>query len=322
MKTKRLGNSDLDITSLGIGTYALGGAGWKFAWGPQDDQQSIATIRHALESGINWIDTAPVYGLGHAETIVAQAIAGLPRRPLIFTKCSMVWDAAGQITNVLKRESITREVEDSLRRLGVDVIDLMQIHWPRAQADIEEAWEALVRLREQGKIRSIGVSNFDVSQLERVRAIAPVTSLQPPYSILNRSIETDVMPYARSHGIGVIAYAPMQSGLLSGKMTRARVAELPSDDWRRGSTYFQEPALSRNLAVADVLAQIAREMSGPGRSFTVAELAIAWVLQRPGVTGAIVGARRVDHVDGFLRADEVTFDAAQLARIESALHPA
>lgn len=319
MKTKRLGNSALEITSVGLGTYAIGGTGWKFAWGPQDDAQSISAIRRAVESGINWIDTAAVYGLGHAEEIVAQAIAGLPKPPLVFTKCSMVWDAEGQISNVLKRDSIRREVEASLKRLRVDVIDLMQIHWPRTQADLEEAWHALAELKDAGKIRYIGISNFDVAQMERVRKIAPITSLQPPYSMLNRGIESEVLPYAEAHDIGVIAYAPMQSGLLSGKMTRARVSDLPPDDWRRGSTYFQEPELSRNLAVAEVLAQIARELPGArGRAFSVPEVAIAWVLQRPGVTGAIVGARRPDHVDDFLRADQITLDESHLARIEAA----
>ncbi|MES1205223.1 MAG: aldo/keto reductase [Pseudomonadota bacterium] len=323
MKTRRLGNSDLEITSLGIGTYALGGAGWKFAWGTQDDAQSIAAIRRAVERGINWIDTAPVYGLGHAEEIVAEAIAGLPRRPFIFTKCSMVWDAAGQISNVLKGGSIRREVEDSLRRLRVDVIDLMQIHWPRTQEDLEEGWEALARLKAEGKVRHLGVSNFDVGQMERVRRIAPITSLQPPYSLLNRSIEPAILPYAAEHGIGVLAYAPLQSGLLSGKMTRARVAALPADDWRRASSYFQEPDLTRHLAVADELAAIAGELSadaaGGGRALTVPEIAIAWVLQRRGVTAAIVGARRPEHVDDFLRADEVTLNASHLARIDAAL---
>jgi aryl-alcohol dehydrogenase-like predicted oxidoreductase len=318
MKTKRLGDSDLEITSIGLGTYALGGAGWKFAWGPQDDAQSIATIRHGVTSGINWIDTAPVYGLGHAEEIVRQAVAGLPHHPLIFTKCSMVWDADGQITNVLKGDSIRREVEDSLRRLGIDVIDLLQIHWPRAQADLEEGWATLARLKEEGKVRWIGVSNFSVEQLERARRIAPLTSLQPPYSILNRGIEAAQLPYAAKHGIGVIAYSPMQSGLLSGKMTRARVADLPADDWRRDSPAFQEPALSANLAVADVLGAIGRELGSGGRPFTVPEIAIGWVLHQPAITAAIVGARRPDQVEDFLRADEVTLDATSLARIEAA----
>jgi aryl-alcohol dehydrogenase-like predicted oxidoreductase len=315
MKTKRLGNSSLEITSIGLGTYAIGGAGWKFAWGPQDDADSVATIRHAVSSGINWIDTAAVYGFGHAEDIVGKAIAGLPRRPLIFTKCSMIWDASGQITNVLKRDSIRREVEGSLRRLGVDVIDLYQIHWPRVPADIEEAWETLARLKDEGKVRYIGVSNFDVSELERARKIAPITSLQPPYSILNRATEAELLPYAKEHGIGVIAYSPMQNGLLSGKMTRERAAALPVDDWRRTSEEFREPQLARNLGVAEVLREIARRDT---RAFTVPEIAIAWVLMQGGVTGAIVGARKAAHIDDFLRADEVALDAADLARIETA----
>jgi aryl-alcohol dehydrogenase-like predicted oxidoreductase len=319
MKTKRLGHSDLEITSIGLGTYALGGSGWKFAWGPQDDAVSIATIRHAIESGINWIDTAAVYGLGHAEEVVGAAIAGLSSRPLIFTKCSMVWDAQGQITNVLKAASIRREAEQSLRRLGVDVIDLYQIHWPRAQADIEEAWEAMVTLQQEGKVRYIGVSNFDVSQMERARKIAPITSLQPPYSLLNRSIEPEILPYAREHGIGVIGYAPLQSGILSGRMSPERVASLPADDWRKDSAYFQEPQLSQNLSVAATLGEIAKELpSDGGRPITTPEVAIAWVLQRGGVSGAIVGARRPEHLDDFLRADTLTLSAAALKRIDAA----
>jgi aryl-alcohol dehydrogenase-like predicted oxidoreductase len=317
MKTKRLGASDLHITSVGLGTYALGGSGWKFAWGPQDDAVSIATIRHAMDCGINWIDTAAVYGHGHAEEIVGRAIAGMSTRPLVFTKCSMVWDAEGQITNVLKAASIRREAEESLRRLGVDVIDLYQIHWPRAQADIEEAWETLAMLKQEGKVRHIGLSNFDVAQMERARQIAPITSLQPPYSILNRGIEAEVIPYVIEHGIGVIAYAPMQSGLLSGRMTRARVSTLPEDDWRRGSPHFQEPVLSKSLAVAETLAEIANEMPSDGRPITVPEVAISWVLHRPGVTAAIVGARRPEHLDDFLRADQVELSAAVLARIDA-----
>jgi aryl-alcohol dehydrogenase-like predicted oxidoreductase len=318
MKTAQLGTSDLQITPIGLGTYALGGSGWKYAWGPQDDAESIATIRHAIAGGINWIDTAAVYGLGHAEEIVARAVAGLPRRPLVFTKCSMVWDASGQIANVLKRESLRREVEDSLRRLRVDVIDLLQIHWPTAQTDIEEGWATLARLKDEGKVRHIGVSNFDVSQMARARKLAPIASAQPPYSLLNREIEAEILPYAVRHGIGVIAYSPLQSGLLSGKMTRDRVAALPSDDWRRGSPYFQEPSLSRHLAVASELGQIARDISDGGRPFTASEIAIAWVLHQRGITGAIVGARRPGQVDDFLRAGELKLNAEVLARIEAA----
>jgi aryl-alcohol dehydrogenase-like predicted oxidoreductase len=318
MKTQRLGDSDLDITSIGIGTYALGGAGWKFAWGPQDDDDSIATIRRAIDAGINWIDTAPVYGYGHAEEIVAKAIDGMRERPLIFTKCSLVWNDKGDITPVLKRESLRREVEDSLRRLRVEVIDLYQIHWPRVPPDIEEAWETLAALKREGKVRYIGVSNFGVSDLARARKVAPVTSLQPPYSIINRSIEPEILPYAREHGIGVIAYAPMQNGLLSGRMTKERALGLPADDWRRGNAEFQEPKLSRNLAVADVLRTIARDLSSDGRPFTIPEVAIAWVLHQRGVTAAIVGARRASHVDDFVRAADVKLDAETLAKIDAA----
>jgi aryl-alcohol dehydrogenase-like predicted oxidoreductase len=318
MKTQRLGDSDLYISSLGIGTYALGGAGWKFAWGPQDDGDSIATIRRAIDAGINWVDTAAVYGYGHAEEVVARALDGMRERPYVFTKCSLVWDEQGQITAVLKRDSLRRELEASLRRLRVETIDLYQIHWPRVPPDIEEAWEALSAFKREGKVRYIGLSNFDVPYMERARKVATITSLQPPYSIINRSIEPEILPYAREHGIGVIAYAPMQNGLLSGRMTHERVTALPANDWRRGNVEFQEPRLTRNLRIADALAKIARDMTSGGQPLTVPEVAIAWVLRQRGVTGVIVGARQPTHVEDFGRAAEVDLDARALAAIEEA----
>src|SRR4051794_8345368 len=232
MQKRRLGNSDLDITPVGIGAWAMGGGGWKFAWGPQDDSESIEAIHQALDSGINWIDTAAVYGLGHSEEVVARALAGRSRRPYVFTKCERVWDQKGEISGSLKRESILKECENSLRRLGVDVIDLYQIHWPMPDEDVEEGWETMAQLQREGKVRWIGVSNFDSKQMERARRIAPITSLQPPYSILSPEIEQDQLPYCEQHGIGVIVYSPMKSGMLTGSMTRERIAAMPDDDFR------------------------------------------------------------------------------------------
>jgi len=321
VKTKTLGNSDLDITSVGLGTWAIGGD-WSFGWGPQEDAQSVAAIRHAVDRGINWIDTAPVYGCGHAETIVARALkeAGSLHRPLVFTKCGLVWDDDKNVSHVLKTDSVRREVDDSLRRLQIDVLDLCQIHWPSfppgsPAPDIEEAWTALAELVEQGKIRYIGVSNFDVSQLGRVRPIAPVTSLQPPYSMLMRGIEDEILPYCREQGIGVIAYSPMHNGLLSGKMTRQRIAALPETDWRKNvNPAFREPALSRNLELVELLRGI-----GARHGRSVAEVAVAWTLRDPAVTGAIVGARRPDQVDGFIGAMDFRLGEDDIAEIGEAL---
>lgn len=289
MDTRRLGNSDLDITPIGFGAWAIGGAGWQFGWGEQDDADSVAAIHEALDHGVNWIDTAAVYGMGHSEEVVARALEGMPaeRRPYVFTKCERTWDDRGQVGGCLKAESIRRECEASLRRLKVDVIDLYQIHWPQPDEDVEEGWATLAALREEGKVRWIGVSNFNRAQLDRAAAITPVTSLQPPYSLVNRAIEADVLPYCLDQDIGVIAYSPMASGLLTGAMTRERVASFPEDDWRRRAANYQEPKLTRNLALAEVLKGVARRHGcSPG------EVAVAWVLRHPAVTGAIVGARR------------------------------
>ncbi|HWD37852.1 MAG TPA: aldo/keto reductase [Fimbriimonas sp.] len=309
---KRLGNSDLQITPIGVGAWAIGGSGYAFAWGRQDDSESIAAIRKAVDRGVNWIDTAAVYGLGHSEEIVARALEGVSDRPYVFTKCERVWNEKGEIGKSLKAESVRRECEASLSRLKVDTIDLYQVHWPEPDEDIEEGWTELAKLKSEGKVRNIGVSNFSASQMERVRSIAPITSLQPPYHLLRRDIESEILPYCQANGIGVIVYSPMASGLLSGKMTRERIAGLPADDWRSRAPNFQEPALTRNLAVADKLEEIAARH---GR--TAGEAAIAWTLRHPAVTAAIVGIRRPDQVDGVVGAMDFRLTQAEIDEIEA-----
>src|SRR5512142_97497 len=314
MTTRRLGDSDLELTPIGFGSWALGGGDWQYAWGPQDDRASIAAIQRALELGVNWIDTAAVYGLGHSEEVVARALRGRARRPYVFTKCERVWSPDRKVGGSLEAASVRRECEDSLRRLQVERIDLYQIHWPQPDADIEEGWGTLARLREEGKVRWIGVSNFSVAQLERARKIAPVTSLQPPYSAVHREAEAELLPYCARNGIGVIAYSPMQAGLLTGAMTRERIAAFPADDWRRGSPDFQEPRLSRNLALQALLARL-----GAQRGCSAAVIALAWVLRRPEVTGAIVGARRPAQVDGFAKALELRLSPDEVREIDAFL---
>lgn len=314
MKTKQLGNTDLELTRIGLGTWAIGGGNWKFAWGPQDDGDSIRTIRRALDLGINWIDTAPVYGLGHCEEVVGKALEGLSQRPIVATKCGRVWDEQRQISARIKRESILAEVEASLRRLGIDVIDLYQIHWPQPDEDIEEAWEAMTSLVKAGKVRYVGVSNFNRQQLERILPIGPVASLQPPYSMLMRGIEAEVLPYCAEHQIGVVVYSPMQKGLLTGKVTRQWVDKLAGDDHRRNDPNFQEPKLSANLALVEGLKTIAAR-SGK----TPAQLAIAWTLRRPEVTAAIVGARRPDQVDELVAAGDWELSQEDAAAVEQLL---
>jgi aryl-alcohol dehydrogenase-like predicted oxidoreductase len=317
LETRRFGKTGMEITRIGFGSWAIGGGGWSGAWGPQDDEEAVGAIRRAVELGLNWIDTAAVYGLGHSEELVARALKGLSesKRPYVFTKCSRVWDESGNVSDNLKKDSVKRECEDSLRRLQVDVIDLYQIHWPRPEEDIEEGWGAMAELKDEGKVRHIGVSNFDVSQMERAQSIAPVETLQPPYNLLNRGIEEEILPYCAEQDIGVIVYSPMRSGLLTGKMTRERVANLPSDDWRRNNPDFQEPRLSRNLELVELLGEIGREH---GRS--PVEVAIAWTLRHPAVTAAIVGGRRPDQVDGIIGAAEFRLDEDELARIEAFLN--
>ncbi len=315
MRTRRLGNSDLHITPIGFGAWAIGGGGWAFAWGAQDDADSVAAIREALDLGINWIDTAPVYGLGHSEEVVAKALAGMTERPYVFTKCGRVWDANGQIGKSLKADSVRRECEASLRRLRVDVIDLYQMHWPEPPEDIEEAWQAMVKLKEEGKVRWIGVSNFDPRQMDRVARYGPITSLQPPYSLVRREVEAEILPYCEEHDIGVIAYSPMASGLLTGAWTRERVAALPADDWRREKNrHFQEPLLTRNLKLVELLRVI-----GAPHGRTPGEVAVAWVLRHPAVTGAIVGARRPGQLPELVGAADWQLTTTEINRIEQFL---
>lgn len=314
MNTMMLGNSDLRITRVGFGAWAIGGGGWEWAWGGQDDAESVAAIREALDCGANWIDTAAVYGLGHSEDVVAKALEGVPRRPYLFTKCGMVWDDSREVGFRLKAASVRRECEASLKRLKVDTIDLYQIHWPKPVADIEEGWGELARLKEEGKLRWIGVSNFDIDQLEAARTIAPGTSLQPPYSLLHREVEPGVLPYCRERAIGVIAYSPMASGLLTGAMTRARIAQLPSDDWRARGLDYQEPRLSQNLRLVEKLQGIGRR-----HGLTPGATAVAWVLSNPAVTGAIVGARRPGQFPEIAAAAAVRLDRSEIADLTTFL---
>lgn len=324
MQKRRLGNTDLEITPIGFGAWAIGGDNWTFGWGPQDDRDSIAAIQRSVDSGVNWIDTAAVYGFGHSEEVVGTALAGMPvsARPYVFTKCGLLPGDSGAPVHSLEPESIRREVEASLRRLRIDAIDLYQIHWPAMPSDsadvetLESAWHCLVQIRESGKVRHIGVCNFDATQLKRIARIAPVSSLQPPYSMLMRGVEDEILPYCESHGIGTIVYSPMQSGLLTGTMTRERIAALPDSDWRKGSIHFQEPNLSRNLALVEVIRGIGeRHGRSPG------EIAIAWTLRNSAVTGAIVGSRRPEQVEGTIGAAEFRLSTAELDEIANALPP-
>ena len=316
MQKARFGKTDMEITPVGFGAWAIGGGGWAAAWGPQDDDEAVGAIRRAVELGINWVDTAAVYGLGHSEELVAQALKGFPAadRPYVFTKCSLVWDENREISNVLKRDSVKRECEESLRRLQVDVIDLYQIHWPRPDEQIEEGWAALAELKDEGKVRHIGVSNFDAGQMERADAIAPVETLQPPYNMLRRDIEAEILPYASENDIGVIVYSPMASGLLTGKMTRERVENMPADDWRRNNEQFNDPKLSQNLDLVERLREI-----GERHEKSPAEIAIAWTLRHPAVSAAIVGGRRPDQVDGIVGAADFRLSESEVEEVEAAL---
>ena len=318
MELKTLGNSDLRITPIGLGAWAMGGDG-VFGWGPQDDEESVAAIHRSAERGINWIDTAPIYGMGHSEKVVARALKemGSSQRPLVFTKCSIVWDEEKNVEHSLKGDSIRKEVEDSLQRLDVDVLDLCQIHRPSwspgaPDPDLEEGWTALADLKAQGKIRYIGVSNFDASQMARVHAISPITSLQPPYSMLMRQIEDEILPFCEKNNIGVIPFSTMQNGLLTGTWTKERVASLPPSDWRvqMKSPPFQDPLFSRILELAETLREI-----GDAHGRSPAEVAVAWVFHHPAVTGAIVGARSAGQVDGFIGAMDFRLSEDEIARI-------
>lgn len=289
---RTLGNSDLQITPIGFGAWAIGGGDWQYGWGPQDDNDSVAAIHRALDLGINWIDTAAIYGLGHSEEIVGRAVRSSPHKAYIFTKCSRLWNPDGSIYSSLNPASLTNELHASLRRLQVETVDLYQIHWPDPDGEIEEGWEALARLREQGKLRWIGVSNFNVEQMKRAQKIAPITSLQPPYSMLRRAIEAEILPFAQANGIGVINYSPMLSGLLAGKMTAERIAALPPNDWRRKNVEFSEPRLSRNLRLVELLRSIGHE-----HGVTAGVVAVAWTLHNPAITAAIVGGRGPGQVE-------------------------
>lgn len=308
MQTKQLGNSELQIAPIGFGAWAIGGSGWAFGWGAQDDAESIEAIHRALDLGINWIDTAAIYGLGHSEEVVARALKGISNRPYVFTKCSQVWNDRREVSTVLKADSLRRELEASLRRLQTDVIDLYQIHWPNP--DIEEGWATLAKFQKEGKVRYISVSNFDVEQMRRIQKIAPITSLQPPYSLLDRDVEREILPFCQQENIGVICYSPMASGLLTGAMTKERIQNLPDDDWRRRSPKFQEPNLSRNLELVELLRQIgARHGRSPG------EVAIAWTLSNPAITGAIVGGRNAKQVEGIIGAAEFSLSEGEINEI-------
>jgi aryl-alcohol dehydrogenase-like predicted oxidoreductase len=310
LSLRTLGNSDLHLTPIGFGAWAVGGGDWQFSWGPQDDSDSIAAIHRALDLGINWIDTAAIYGLGHSEEIVGRAVKSSSHKPYIFTKCSMRWHADRSIYNSLKAASLAEEVEASLRRLGVDTIDLYQIHWPNPENEIEEGWTALARLREQGKLRWIGVSNFSVDQMKRAQKIAPITSLQPPYSMLRRAVEAEILPFAQANGIGVINYSPMVSGLLTGKMSAERVAAMPADDWRRKAIEFNEPRLSRNLRLVELQREI-----GNAHGVSPGVVAVAWTLHHPAITAAIVGGRNAKQVEETAAALSFRFSQDEYERI-------
>jgi aryl-alcohol dehydrogenase-like predicted oxidoreductase len=320
LPTRPLGTSGLEITTVGFGAWAIGGGGWAFGWGPQDDADSLATMRHAIELGVNWIDTAAVYGLGHSEEVVGRLLHDLraSERPLVFTKGGLVWDDRDRMAEArrtLEPTSIRREVEASLRRLGIERIDLYQFHWPdETGTPVEDSWRAMVRLVEDGKVRAIGVSNFDVALLERCEAIRHVDSLQPPFSLIRRDVAQREIPWSAEHRTGVIAYSPMQSGILTESFSAARVAALAPDDWRRRSAQFREPNLSRNVALRDALRPIARR-----HGTTVSAIAIAWTLTWPGVTGAIVGARTPAQVDGWIGAARVELTAADLEEVAAAV---
>src|SRR5271157_1167267 len=314
MQTRRLGDSDLEITPIGIGAWAMGGGDWAFSWGRQEDDKSIAAIHTALDAGVNWIDTAAVYGLGHSEEVVGKAIEGLAQRPYVFTKCSLVWNDQREIGHSLKAASVRRELEASLRRLRLDVIDLYQIHWPEPDPEIDEGWQTLAQLQKEGKVRYIGLSNFTVAQMKRVESIAPITSLQPNYNIVTRDIEKEVLPFCRERHIGVIVYSPMKSGLLTGKMTRERIASLPPDDFRPRTPNFREPLLSRNLGVVELLRGI-----GERHSRTPGEVAIAWTLRDPVVTGAIVGMRSAGQAKQIVCSAEFRLSPDEILEIEEYL---
>jgi aryl-alcohol dehydrogenase-like predicted oxidoreductase len=313
METKFLGNSDLVITPVGFGAWAIGGD-WEFGWGAQDDAQSVAAIHRALDLGVNWIDTAAVYGLGHSEEVVARALQDWQgSRPYVFTKCGMIWNAQGKVDYSLRQESLRRECEASLRRLKTDVIDLYQVHWTADDInETLEGWDTLLALQKEGKVRSIGLSNATVEEMERLQRLGPITSLQPPYSLIRRDVETSQLPWCQKENVGVIVYSPMASGLLTGALTRERIAALPKTDWRTRNDQFKEPKLSENLNLVERL-----RLVGTRHGRTPGEVAIAWTLRHPAVTGAIVGARDPKQVDGIIGAMDFRLTTSEVAEIES-----
>ncbi len=314
LATTELGSTGLEITRVGLGAWAIGGSGYDWGWGRQDDEDSIAAIHHALELGVNWIDTAAQYGFGHSEQVVGRALAGLDERPYVFTKAGQPEGPGRTTVQSLRRDSIRRELEGSLERLGADAIDLYQIHWPIPDEEIEEGWLTFVELRDEGLVRHIGVSNFSVPQLRRAQAIAPVETLQPQYSLIARGVEDEILPFAEGEGIGVIVYSPMGSGMLSGGMTRARIERLPDDDWRKHDARFREPLLSEHLALVERLRAVAgRHHATPGA------VAVAWTLRNAAVDGAIVGFRRPDQVDPILAAASLELSDADVDEIEEGL---
>jgi len=308
MNERELGKSGIQLTEIGLGTWAIGGP-WEWGWGKQDDRESREAIDRALESGINWIDTAPIYGFGHSEEIVAQALSGRRGEIFLATKCGIIWDEQKKTTNTNRADSIFQELENSLKRLQTDFIDLYQIHWPDPRTPVESSWEAMVQLKKQGKVKYIGVSNFNVRLLEKCEAIGHVDSLQPPYSLLDRRVESDILPWCLKNKTGVIAYSPIQNGLLSGKFDRSRLA---SDDWRHRSSHFKEPAFSKNLKFTEKLKPIAER-----NHKTVLQLAIAWVLMHPAVTAAIVGARRASQVEEIVGGADWKLSERDMAQIET-----
>ena len=316
MKMKQLGNSDISITPVGFGSWALGGTGWQFAWGRQSDDQSVAAIHRALELGVNWIDTAAVYGLGHSEEIVAKALATWSGpRPYVFTKCGLRWDAKGEVSRVLQPDFIRHQCEDSLLRLNVERIDLYQIHWPTENMeDLEDGWWTMVELQREGKVRWIGASNFGLREMKLAQAIGPITSLQPRYSLAHREVENGILPFCQQNDIGVIVYSPMASGLLTGAMTRERIATLPDDDWRKHDEDFQEPGLSTYLALVERLRDMARR-----HKTTPGAVAIAWTLHHPAVTGAIVGARKPEQVDIMAEAAVINLNESEINELETGM---
>ena len=316
MKTRKLGWTDLNLTTVGLGTFAIGGIGWAASWGPQDDDDSIATILHSLDQGINWIDTAAIYGLGHAEKIVGKALRGLSQKPIISTKCGLIGGEKGDIIFRLKKESIRAEVEDSLRRLNIDVIDLYHVHWPIPDEDIEEAWETIAKLIKEGKVRYAAASNFNIDQLKRVHAIHPVAALQNPYNMIERGLETELMDYCRQNDIGIVVWGPIAHGLLSGRFNQERLKKLNKEDsFRRNvSDFFKEPQVSLNIELAEKLRPIAERN---GR--TVTQLAIAWVLRLPEVTSAIVGARKPSQIEETAAAGDWELPEESIAEIEKLL---